>query len=142
MTAEVQGLLLGFNYAFILKYQIRITTEKLSKALMHGQMKTVFEIVARGVQIKERRRQLFIFDLSQSDYLEDLNSIAWTPVSSNTGYVLTIPYRNIPAVQHHSVQLIHTHTPSMCHVKITNTKGRTYNEQRMRILHHPTTQIQ
>ena len=91
MTAEVQALILGFDYAFMIKTLVEeiLGTELVIEAMIDS--RTVFNVVAKKAKTTERRLQIDIFALRQSYDTGELNRIAWIPGQSNPADPLTKP---------------------------------------------------
>lgn len=87
MAAEVQVLVLGFDFASMMKDLVYdILKRKLSSEEIIDS-KTAFNILAKDV--KQRRLQIYILALKQSFDIGKLNCIAWIPRPANSADSLT-----------------------------------------------------
>ena len=99
MAAEIQALVLGFDYAYVVKDLIE---EILGRTIMLDAMvdsKTVFDVIAKDAKTTERRLQIDVIALRQSYDMGELNRLAWIPGIMNASDPLTKDYvlkRNTP----------------------------------------------
>lgn len=95
MAAEIQALVLGFDYAFVVKDLIEeILGHHISlDALIDS--RTVFNVIAKDAQTAERRLQIDVLALRQSYDAGELERIGWIPGDKNPADSLTKPVLNI-----------------------------------------------
>ena len=94
MEAKIQAVILGFDYAYIIKNQVE---EILGRSMSIEAMidsKTVFNVVAKEGKITEKRLQIDILALRQSYDGGELKHIAWIPGDINPEDPLTKPNFN------------------------------------------------
>lgn len=120
MAAEIQALVLGFDYAYLVKdllHEILGTKIKFEAMI---DIKTGFNFVAKEEKTSERRLQIDIFVLRQSYDLGELDRVAWISSSSNPG----LPHKtstkiHVTIIFHHGKQLVHhkNHEDGRSHTK-------------------------
>ena len=89
MAAEIQALVLGFDFAFIVKDLIEEILGREVKLEALVDSKTVFDVIARDAQTSERRLQIDVLALRQSYDRGELDRIAWIPGDKNAADPLT-----------------------------------------------------
>ena len=91
MAAELHALVLGFDYAFLVK---DLVEEILGRKIVVEAMvdnKSVFNVIAKDGKTAERRLQIYVLALRQSYDLGELERIAWIPGTDNPADSLTKP---------------------------------------------------
>lgn len=91
METEVQGLVLGFEFAFIIR---QVLLEIIGRKLCfeaYTDSKTLLNIVAKDGATTERRLKIYIFAFHGSHEKGELSSNGWIPSSENIADVLTKP---------------------------------------------------
>lgn len=94
MAAEVQALVLGFDYAFIVKDLIEEIIGRSIRLEALIDSKTVFNVIAKDGQTAERRLQIDVLALRQSYDIGELDRLAWIPGKDNPADPLTKPVTN------------------------------------------------
>ena len=95
MAAEVQALILGFDFAFLIKTMIdEIIGRNLEIDAMMDR-KTVFNIIAKDGKTTEKRLQIDVLSIRESYDLGELRRIAWIPGVENPADSLTKPVLSI-----------------------------------------------
>lgn len=91
MEAEVQGLVLGFDYALIIR---QLLFEQLGRKLCLDafvENKNLFNFVSKDSSKTERRLKIGIFALRDIYAKEELSCIGWIPIHENSADPLTKP---------------------------------------------------
>ena len=91
MAAELQALVLGFDYAFVIKDLVEEILGRHVKVEVMVDSKTTFNVVAKDGKTTERRLQIDVLALRQSYDLGELDRLAWIPGSLNAADPLTKP---------------------------------------------------
>ena len=91
MAAEIQALMLGFDYAFYVRDLLEEILGRSFKIEAMIDSKTVFNVVAKDGKTTERRLQIDILSLRESYDNGELNRIAWIPGPTNPADPLTKP---------------------------------------------------
>lgn len=91
MAAEVQAVILGFDYAFLIKTMIK---EILGRTLVIEAIidkKTVFNIIAKEGKTTEKRLQIDVLSIRESYDLGELRRTPWIPGVANLADSITKP---------------------------------------------------
>lgn len=91
MADEIQALVLGFDYAYIVKDLAKEIIGRKLKMEALVDSRTVFNVVAKDGQSTEKRLQIDVLALHQINDEGELNRIAWIPRSENPADSLTKP---------------------------------------------------
>ena len=91
MAAEIQALVLGFDYAYVIQHLVEEIIGRTIKLEAMIDSKTVFNVVAKDGQTAEKRLQIDVLALRQSYDLGELDRIAWIPGHENPADSLTKP---------------------------------------------------
>lgn len=94
MAAEIQALVLGFDFAFVIRDMVEELTRRSVPIEAIIDSKTMFNVIARDGQTTERRLQIDIFALRQSYDNGELRRISWIPGTANPADALTKPVLN------------------------------------------------
>ena len=94
MAAEIQALILGFDYAYLIKDQLDEILGRDVKIEAVVDSKTTFNVVAKEGKTTERRLQIDIMTLRQSYDNGELSRINWVPGPMNPSDPLTMPTLN------------------------------------------------
>ena len=89
MAAEVQALVLGFDFSFVVKDLIEELLGREIKLEAMVDSKTVFDVIARDSQTAERRLQIDVLALRQSYNCGELDRLGWIPGEKNGADPLT-----------------------------------------------------
>lgn len=79
MAAEIQALVIGFKYAFMVKELVAKIIGRKIKIEAMPDSKTDFNVVAKYGQTTERRLQIECLTLHQNMTTAKLTGIAWIP---------------------------------------------------------------
>lgn len=89
LAAEVHGLVLGFDYVFIIQKLAEELLGRQVKVEAYTDSKTLFNVIAKDGATTERRLQIDIFALKESYERGELSRIGWIPGKSNVADALT-----------------------------------------------------
>lgn len=107
MAANVQGLILGFDFSFLIKSMVDEILGTNIRILAMIERKTMFNFVAKDRRSTERRLQFDILPLCQSNDEGFLQRIAYIPGLENPVGPLTNPALSILSFLHDENQHIH-----------------------------------
>ena len=91
MAAEVQALILGFDFAFVIRYLINDITGIHMDIEGMTDSRTTFNVVAKETQSTERRLQIDIHSLRESYDTGEMKRMSWIPGVINAADQMTKP---------------------------------------------------
>lgn len=89
MAAEMHGMVLGFNHAFVVRDIISEMFERDTELEAYVDSKTVFEVLANQATTCEKRLQIDINALRESYDRGELAKVSWTPEKVNSADAVT-----------------------------------------------------
>lgn len=89
LAAEMHGLTLGFDYAFVIKTMLEEIIGRTVQVEALIDSKTLFNVIAKDASTAERRLQIDALALRESYSIGELSRIGWLPGTRNPTNGLT-----------------------------------------------------
>lgn len=89
MSSELHALILGFDYAFIIRNLLEEILGRKVRLDAYVDIKTVFDVISKDGNTTERRLKIDTFALRESYERGDKSKVGWIPGDASPADALT-----------------------------------------------------